>query len=73
MVDNLNEANEVRQKTEETLKRVQQDYELQAKQLKHEKEEASEKRAEFEKVASRLHQAEKDVDELKIKTDSLKK
>lgn len=73
MVDNLNVANDIRQKTEETLKRVQKDYELQGIKLKNEVERAREFELDLQKVASRLLVSEKQVDELEIKKDSLMK
>jgi chromosome segregation ATPase len=63
----------VRQQTEESLKRLQKDYELLELRLGQELNACGEAKADLERAQARLHASEKLIDELEIKKDSLEK
>lgn len=73
MTESLNQANEVRQKTQESLKRLQQDFELQTIKLKNELENYDIAQKELTRCQTRLLDAEKSNDQLEIQRDSLQK
>ena len=73
LVENLNTANNVRQETEESLKRIEKDNELLVMKLKNEIENHNNAKRELEKTSIRLIAAEKSNDELEIKTESISK